>query len=52
MVPYALQKGNTPLHIAAMVGETTCVEHLLSAPGIDVDTAFQEIFKDSDFHEE
>ena len=33
---YPLQNGNTPLHIAAMGGHTTCVEHLLSTPGIDV----------------
>ena len=26
----------TPLHLAAMGGHTTCVEHLLSTPGIDV----------------
>ena len=26
----------TPLHFAAMGGHTTCVEHLLSTPGIDV----------------
>ena len=33
---YPLQYGHTPLHIAAKGGHTTCVEHLLSAPGIDV----------------
>ena len=34
---YPLQdEGNTPLHFAAMGGHTTCVEHLLSTPGIDV----------------
>ena len=48
--PYALQDG-TLLCCAALRGLTTFVEHLLSTPGIDVDTAFQEIFKDSDFHE-
>ena len=31
-----LQNGFTPLHCAAMGGHTTCVEHLLSTPGIDV----------------
>ena len=35
---YPLQDGDTctPLHIAAKRGHTTCVEHLLSTPGIDV----------------
>ena len=33
---YPLQNGNTPLHLAAREGHTTCVEHLLSTPGIDV----------------
>ena len=33
---YPLQLGQTPLHYAAMVGDATCVEHLLSTPGIDV----------------
>ena len=33
---YPLQHGNTPLHFAAMGGHTTCVERLLSTPGIDV----------------
>ena len=33
---YPLQDGNTPLHLAAKKGHTTCVEHLLSTPGIDV----------------
>ena len=33
---YPLQNGDTPLHLAAMGGLTTCVEHLLSTPGIDV----------------
>ena len=33
---YPLQAGFTPLHYAAMKGHTTCVERLLSAPGIDV----------------
>ena len=33
---YSLQEGNTPLHLAAMGGHTTCVECLLSTPGIDV----------------
>ena len=33
---YPLQDGYTPLHWAAEEGHTTCVEHLLSTPGIDV----------------
>ena len=34
---YSLQWGDsTPLHLAAREGHTTCVEHLLSTPGIDV----------------
>ena len=33
---YPLQDDKTPLHVAAMFGHTTCVEHLLSTPGIDV----------------
>ena len=33
---YPLQAGYTPLHCAAEGGHTTCVEHLLSTPGIDV----------------
>ena len=33
---YPLQDGNTPLHIAAKRGHTSCVERLLSTPGIDV----------------
>ena len=34
---YPLQyNGYTPLHDAAMGGHTTCLEHLLSTPGIDV----------------
>ena len=33
---YPLQDGHTPLHLAAEGGHTTCVEHLLSTPGIDV----------------
>ena len=33
---YPLQDGHTPLHLAAWGGYTTCVEHLLSTPGIDV----------------
>ena len=33
---YPLQVGNTPLHLAARKGRTTCVEHFLSTPGIDV----------------
>ena len=33
---YPLQEGNTPLHFAAKGGHITCLERLLSAPGIDV----------------
>ena len=33
---HPLQRGNTPLHYAAREGHTTCVECLLSTPGIDV----------------
>ena len=33
---YHLQDGNTPLHLAAERGHTTCVERLLSTSGIDV----------------
>ena len=33
---YPLQGGYTPLHYAACGGRTTCVERLLSTPGIDV----------------
>ena len=37
-VLYPLQDGYTPLHLATRGGHTTCtcVEHLLSTPGIDV----------------
>ena len=33
---YPLQHGNTPIHLAAKGGHTTCVERLLSTPGIDL----------------
>ena len=33
---YPLQDGDTPLHFAAKGGHNTCVEHLLSTPGIEV----------------
>ena len=33
---YPLQYGNTPLHLAAKGGHTTCMEHLLCTPGLDV----------------
>ena len=33
---YPLQDGYTPLHLAASGGHTTCVERLLSSPGINV----------------
>ena len=35
-VLYPLQDGLALLYIAARGGHTTCVEHLLSTPGIDV----------------
>ena len=43
---YPFQYGGTPLHIAAWGGDTTMVEHLLSTPGVDVDTLFQKMFSD------
>ena len=33
---YVLYTCQYALHFAAMGGHTTCVEHLLSTPGIDV----------------
>ena len=36
---YPFQDANTPLHLAAWVGHTTCVKRLLSAPGIDVNVS-------------
>ena len=33
---FPLQDGHTPLRYAAMGGHTTCLERLLSTPGIDV----------------
>ena len=33
---YPLQDGYTLLHLAAKGGHTTCVERILSTPGIDV----------------
>ena len=33
---YPLQYATTPLHDATKRGHITCVEHLLSTPGIDV----------------
>ena len=33
---YTLQSGDTPLHLAASRGHITCLERLLSTPGIDV----------------
>ena len=33
---YPLQNSHTPLHLAAKGGHATCVKHLLSTPGIDV----------------
>ena len=38
---YPLQWGITPLHLAARGGHTTCVECLLSIPGIDVNIQVQ-----------
>ena len=34
---YPLQRAYTPLDLAAMGGHTTCVERLLSTPGIEVE---------------
>ena len=31
-----VQDGYTPLHLAARGGHITCVDHLLTTPGIDV----------------
>ena len=39
-----LSPGDTPLLIAARGGYATCVEHLLSTPGFDVDNAFKTIY--------
>ena len=36
MLYETLQDGYTPLHLAAKIGHTTCVNYLLSTPGIDV----------------
>ena len=33
---YPLQDGDAPLQLAAKGGHTTCVVHLISTPGIDV----------------
>ena len=33
---YLLQDGYTPLHLPAREGHATCVERLLSTPGINV----------------
>ena len=33
---YPLQDGDTPLHLAAMGGHTSCMKSLLSIPDIDV----------------
>ena len=39
-----LAPGDSTLHLAAEGGHTTYVEHLLSTPGVDVDTAFKTIY--------
>ena len=39
---YPLQDGYTPLYLAACGGHTTCVERLLSTPGIDVNINYKE----------
>ena len=41
---YPLQRRETPLLCAVWGGRTTCVEHLLSTPGIDVDTEFKNLY--------
>ena len=40
---YPLQVACTPLHFAASAGSATCVERLLSTPGIDVNIKSDEI---------
>ena len=40
-VLYPIQCGLTPLHFAAEEGHTTCVEHLISTPGIDVNIKYE-----------
>ena len=39
-----ISPGDSPLLIAARGGYATCVEHLLSTPGFDVDNAFKTIY--------
>ena len=40
---YPLQNGNTPLHHAAMKGNTTCVERLLFTRGVDVNVNIRNV---------
>ena len=40
-----LQNGWSLLYYAAREGHTACVERILSTPGIDVDTAFQDLLE-------
>ena len=35
---YPLQDGYTPLNLAAEEGDTTCLDQVLSTPGVDADT--------------
>ena len=46
---YPLQYGDTPLHLVAWRGHPTCLERLLSTPGIDVnvkDWVSWSVYKD------
>ena len=40
---YPLQRGYTPLHLAVFEGHTTCIEHLLSTPDIDVKSSGNDV---------
>ena len=46
---YPLQYGDTPLHLVAWRGHPTCLERLLSTPGIDVNVKSEvswSVYKD------
>ena len=50
---YPLQDGFAPLYLAVVGDHTTCVEHLLSTPGIDVNIKSRvswSILKSNDMH--